>query len=376
LVVARQRATPPGLRGEPTASRMAAGLRCDVTSMGGHWAPAVEGNVTSTTPPCSAPDLFAAGLRFPQICGPRCHWQPPSQCGFIRIERDTVPACLRGRWIVVVGDSQVRNLCRFIARWLGISRRLPESMRPERSMNETSPAAPSSYYDDWDMHSTDDESGFELSFRFSGSDWSKYERVWRAPHQLETFDMKQLKHKGNLDSEARQPFVPLSRRRRPDLIVFSSSYWYPTCDRLERLADEFVSATHAGAAGAVEWALLGSYTGPLDKYEWPETKWACERAAAARAATRLLQTSPSNKGSRGGGKEGGGTGSWSHILDLKPLVGLEVAPAAVFERCPMIRREMTGLASGGGIHWGPALLDTWTQIILHALCAQDSQGEG
>jgi len=48
-----------------------------------------------------------------------------------------------------------------------------------------------------------------------------------------------------------------------------------------------------------------------DKYEWPELKWACERAEAETAAACLLK----GHGARVGG----------HILDLKPLTALEIA---------------------------------------------------
>ena len=122
--------------------------------------------------------------------------------------------------------------------------------------------------DTGDATSEDGDKGFRMSFRFSGSDWSKYERVWRAPHQLETFDMKKMRHKTSLEVDSSLPVLSALHRRRPDLIVFASSYWTPTCDRIRGLADTFVNASLAGAASvAVQWVLLGAYAGPLSLTE-------------------------------------------------------------------------------------------------------------
>lgn len=138
--------------------------------------------------------------------------------------------CARGLWLVFVGDSQVRNLLRFLARSLGATRRMPESMRPRPASVYNHSDKPPSYYDDWDMETADDASSIRLSFRFAGGDWHKYDRVRRNPHELERYDMNKFKHvPAELPTLVRSQD---SRGRRPDLIVFASSLWYPTCDRL------------------------------------------------------------------------------------------------------------------------------------------------
>lgn len=405
---------------------LASPMYCDITSpVTGRWVPATRSNLSLTPgergppPPCSPVQLFEANLRYPQLCGPRCWWQPPAECNASRI---ALRSCVQGKWLVFVGDSQVRNLMRFIARSLGATQRLPESMKPPPSSTEKPP----NYYDDWDMESAVDATSVRLSFRFSGGDYGKYERVWRDPHRLETFDLKALTHTHRTAPSAapssERDALPVLRdapgaaassaRRRPDLLVFASSLWSPTCESLRRLASTFVDASRVGAAAAVQWVLLGSYAGSLDKHGWPETKWLCERAAAAKAHAQLGATAvPGSFGRRmsSGGEtrhdarhDAGHEPSSEHaahskhrhtttgtaatvataandaalparsqIIDLKPLVASEVHPE-LFEHCPMIRRELYGLAQGGGIHWGPAMHDAWTQFALHALCASGS----
>ena len=117
--------------------------------------------------PCSTAEVLAAGLKFPLLCGPRCHWQPElAGCSTVRIEPEEARQCLRGKWLTFVGDSQVRNLMRVFARWLGVYYRLPASMRPS-TMNDSEAA--SNFYDDWDVATSDDpDDATLLSFRFSG----------------------------------------------------------------------------------------------------------------------------------------------------------------------------------------------------------------
>ena len=131
--------------GEACAARPSVCVMCDITSTLGFWDVARE-HSNATPPTCSAAELFAAGLKYPQVCATRCWWHPEAECLFSRVEHDSVPECLRGRWLIFVGDSQVRNLCRFLARWLGFSRRLPDSMHPSREANDSAMLA--TYYDD------------------------------------------------------------------------------------------------------------------------------------------------------------------------------------------------------------------------------------
>jgi len=252
------------------------------------------------------------------------------------------------------------------------------------------------------MTTSDDAGAVHLSFRFAGGDFSKYERVRRDPQRLERYDMKRMQHMNVVSTGDRR--ARAASQRRPDLLVFASSLWSPTCERLQQLASSFLDASTSGAATLVQWVLLGSYGGPLEKFGWPETKWLCERTVAARTFARIRaagaaisqhggRTSAPRKHEKHRRSEGsaavplpdllepstGGTtigqaatlaaaaGSRSQIVDLKPLVAAEIHPE-IFEECPMVRRELYGLASGGGIHWGPAMHDAWTQIALHALC--------
>ena len=150
--------------------------------------------------------------------------------------------------------------------------------------------------------------------------------------------------------------TPAMTRRHPDLVVLATSFWAPTCERIRRLARTVADISDAGVVPVVVWALLGSYVGPLDKYEWPELKWACERAEAARLGARLATRRPKHA-----------TRTHTRVVDLKPLVALESRPELV-EQCPMVRRELYGLAGGVGVHWGPAVLDAWLQVILRELC--------
>ena len=321
-------------------------------SPAGQWVPAAVAARNDTSgrgppPPCSIAELFAAGLRYPLMCGPRCWFRPPSNCPYVRYDLRT---CMRGRWLVFVGDSQVRNLLRFLARALGVSNRLPDSMRPPPTEHANESSKPANFYDDWDMDSTDDDTtGVRLSFRFSGPDYGKYERVAANPHQLEVFDMNLLRHRPSAPSLSSGGGV-----RRPDLLLFSSSFWTPTCDRHRRLGHTFVEASKEGVAAKMIWTLLGSYSGPLDKYDWPELTWGCERSEALRVEQALTRGKRTHMG---------------RILDMKPLMATETRPDLVAQ-CPMIRRELYGLSGGGGIHYGPAVLDAWTQIIAgHLGCA-------
>ena len=121
-----------------------------------------------------------------------------------------------------------------------------------------------------------------------------------------------------------------------------------------RLAATVADASADGTARVIQWMLLGTYAGPLDKYDWPELSWLCERKAVGSASASIMSHKRSAKRIQ--------------IVDLKPLVASELHPE-MFEQCPMVRREMYGLAAGGGIHWGPALHDAWTQFFLRELCS-------
>ena len=258
----------------------------------GIWLPT---NSTSQLHPrqCTAAELFAAGLRYPLACSPRCSWQParaqleyPCSASMRRWQRMTPQnseRCLQDKWLLFVGDSNVRNLLRYVARWLGVASQLPESMQaPGGSASSNSSGgggggggAGDHIYDDWDVEV---HRALKLSFRFSGPDPTKYERVWREPATLEAFDIQQQRHHPRSPSSrvlssahahvkhvhahtadgdgARRSVSP--RQRAPDMIFFGSSLWSPTCASSGRIATAFTEAITSAEVPVVAWCLLGS----------------------------------------------------------------------------------------------------------------------
>ena len=271
---------------------------CDLSS--GTWSPAgLDGGLPDVPRPCTAKELFSAGEMYPRACQPRCWWQAEAaSCpGWRRIDAAAARTCLRGQWLVLAGDSQVRYFIRYFVRWLGLGLRLGPGGTVGHGHDESGGSGTNRsavhYYDDWDVEaplngsSVDQQaSQLRLSYRFVGPDIGRFERVVRDPRGLETFDEHTYTHRHQHQTP------PADRRRRlrsrpsPDLLAVMSSIWTPTCDGLARLA-RLVGEADAGRV--VSWALQGSYVGPLDKFEWPETTWACENAAARALAAHGRQ---------------------------------------------------------------------------------------
>lgn len=242
-------------------------MRCAANLSRGLWKPALEPNASGrAAPPCTSSELFDAGLLYPRACGPRCWWQPAQEdgCGWERVSREHALYCLRDRWLVLVGDSQVRYWVRFIAHWLDGGVKLPRG-------NEH-------YYDDVDLLLNGGRT--TLSYRFAGPDYGRYARALARPRQLEVFDAKRNRHSpANGSAASSLASGPHANRSTPDALLLASSFWHPSCDKLRELSRVYAEASLASLRRPdegepkgrepplrlVAWALLGSHVGPLDK---------------------------------------------------------------------------------------------------------------
>ena len=309
---------------------------CAPSLAGGKWAPA--GSASHGTVACSSEQLFQE-WDYSAKCSPRCQWHVP---GCLPISSSVARHCLAHQrdtpaWLVFVGDSQVRHLLKYAARWLGS----PIGAAGVRTHSNNTRG--SGTRDDWD-HTT--QEGVRLSYRFSGPDWSRFDRVRRNPAALEAFDEQTRKHR-LIDAATA---ATATDSRQPDLLLFASSLWDVKCENIVKLASTVALSFQSGVP-VVGWTLLPTYIGPLDRNGWPELAWNCEYEAAARI--NLSEAGP-----------------FRVLLDLKQIVAIESRPHLLRE-CPMLRRELYGLPAGDGVHWGVSVLDAWFQAaVLRALCHQ------